>query len=256
MPCELSPHVLIFHHLTKTGGTSLRNALHALYGADGFVDVYAVEKQSEPWFRAWRDGIAPERWSRIRCIAGHQAGALIPLLDGPRAFSIVRDPVERVVSLYSYLTARYDAGIARNPAAVAIRARGWTLADIYRYAEEAPPELQVFFNGQTRAIAEPAGLQPLPFAPVAPADVPHAVASLERTLDAHYRLGAQERHAASVARFARELGWGDLRTGRDNVTASRPAVDDLPAGVAASILAYNQLDAALHARALREIDEP
>jgi hypothetical protein len=247
--------MLIFHHLTKTGGTALRYALGAFYG-EAFVELYETEERSRAWFRAWLDAVRPAEWARIRCIAAHHAGFLLPLLDEPpRVFTLVRDPVERVVSYYAYITGRLDAGVAFHPTAAAIRERGWTLVDIYRRADELHGDLLFgpFYNGQARAILASPGAAGLPFEPVAPEDVPLPVATLERTLDALYLLGAQERHAESVAMFAQAFGWGDLRTGRHNVTASRLAVAELPPGDVAMIRAFNQVDAALHARALRSV---
>jgi hypothetical protein len=246
--------VLIFNHVPKTSGATLGYSLRRLYGPDAVIALYGIERRRDAWFREWFATIPSRARSRLQCVAGHEVALLVPLLDEPpRIFSLLRDPVDRAISLYTFLTTRYDAGIDMSPAAADIRERGWSLADIYRNADTAPPRLADFFNAQVRRLTLPYRIDRFPFAPIAPADVPDDMTQLQQTLDAFYTLGVQERHDASVARFARTFGWGDLRTDMANVTPGRCAVTDLPADVVDLIRSYNQLDIALHERAMREV---
>jgi hypothetical protein len=85
-----------------------------------------------------KDGLG-DRFLWLRAVAGHDANYLLPLLDGrpAAAFTVVREPVDRVLSRYYFLS--------RTPS--------WTLEDLYlgRWDKQIPG----FFSGQAKTLLEP-----------------------------------------------------------------------------------------------------
>lgn len=94
-----APH-LIFVHIPKAAGSTLKRILryrHARAEAV-FLDVDREEEQ----LQALRD-MAPAARSRVRILGGHHPYGLHEYFSEPSAYiTAVRDPVQRVVSLYRY----------------------------------------------------------------------------------------------------------------------------------------------------------
>ncbi len=239
------------------------------YPGGKLLQVYDRSDRSAPEptpqaFAAYLAALDPERWEQVLCLAGHSVNFAIPVLTEPfRVFTIVRDPVERVVSLFHYLKGRDGFGERGGLAGQLIRNRGWSLADIYRNFGGAVPiekgEHQLFagfFNGQARTILAPHfPTDRVRMGEGRPESPPGLMEGLDWVLSEHYLLGSAARYEASVARFAAEFGWHDTTVMRDNVTEGRPELDDLPGEVLEMVRAYNALDDELHQRALAELAE-
>jgi hypothetical protein len=94
---------LIFMHLPKTAGSSFRDALGPLYPSVERIYLYhpeglkgAIEPEGFP-------DVPVERRARLRFVAGHMRYGLHEHVPRPsRYVTIVREPVDRVVSLYHH----------------------------------------------------------------------------------------------------------------------------------------------------------
>jgi hypothetical protein len=85
---------LIHLHLPKTGGTSQRFVLYDLYGKD---DIFWFGIDDEPKSSFVYEQVAP-----FRVLGGHKPIDFYPAEFDALYTSVVRDPVSRVASLYSY----------------------------------------------------------------------------------------------------------------------------------------------------------
>jgi len=94
---------IIFLHLPKTGGTTLVNMLHQKYGLQQSQLIYG-DKDSQ--LRQALD-------NQIEFLHGHFSFQLIELLREHDYFSatLLRDPVERVISRYVHLQYSEDANL-------------------------------------------------------------------------------------------------------------------------------------------------
>lgn len=254
----------IFDHIPKTAGASLRMVVKANYSPTELLETYGAAFEPE-WHRVWWLSFSERERERTRCIAGHTAAHLIPLLDRPfKAFCILRDPVERVVSLYHYLLQRNEDMTRRTPGrgeptpGEIIHRNEWSLADVFERLSGKGTEtgLWAFFNGQVRHIAGPyRSTAPLELSPgVSPQGEEYRDLAVE-TLSRHYVVGVQDRVEASVERFAEVFGWDQVFTAVENVTESRPMVDELDEALRVLILEHNRLDADLYAHFADAFDE-
>ena len=258
MPREL----VIFQHMPKTAGTSLRKAMLGEYAAGEAVLLYSAEESTggpplrQPAeYREWYRTLDPERRERMRLVASHSANCLTRFVDRPfRVVSLLRDPVDRVASLYSFFkwqTTRDDRPEWERGVGDELVARGWSLADIYLNLGGGGPAssplhhaFAEFFNGQARTVLKPWDEDSALGYWVGQPD--EALSLKQRALDLLFRqyvVGVQERYEQSLELFARSFGWGDLAVHRLNVREPEPLDPETRELVAA----HNEIDAELHA---------
>lgn len=256
--------VAIYHHIAKTGGTSLRRVVRANYKGKALLEWYGPNRGSVAWWQTHYHALPPERKAAIQCIAAHSAHYIIPVIDRPfRVFTLVRDPVDRVVSLYYFVRGLAAHGKGKGAEmGRALESLGWDLEAIYRHLGEqdglTPEQIRLFapfFNGQSRAILGPhLDTATMPFVPGVPETLASFQITLRETLDAHYVLGLTERYNQSVQYFARIFGWRRIFFQRKNPTKKRPRLDELPSELIETIRAFNALDAWLHDYARRYLE--
>lgn len=274
--------LLIHTHIPKTGGTTLHQLISANYQPNEVIHTESLEVapasapvagSSNPHSRlalAWREyysSLPPEEKRRVRCFSGHQAPLLIDAIrDRPlRAFCMLREPVDRVVSSYLFWIWAADRLPPADPSVqilAAMRKRGWGLGDLYRELGGSSAHLAkleelderavaalllTFFNGQTRHLRlADAGEMPLDTDNTALRGYrDRAVATLSET----YVVGTQDRFSQSLRLFADSFGWrtlfepraneGRLRGGRREAEISDETLS--------LIRSYNQVDVELHA---------
>jgi len=127
--------LLIFHHIQKTAGSSLANIIRENYAADEILGVFP-NQFSVDWYRKFYDSLSSERKISVRCIAAHSAHFIIPTLIEKQhpfqAFSLLRDPVYRAMSLYHFCKKRAFVGQARGAQkGRKIYELNWKIEDIY-----------------------------------------------------------------------------------------------------------------------------
>jgi hypothetical protein len=255
--------VVIYHHIAKTGGTSLRKVVQANYRGKALLELYGPNRGYVDWYERYYSSLSPKRKASIQCIAAHSAHYIIPVIDRPfRVFTLLRNPVDRVISLYYFtrILAKQGAGKG-SEMGIMLDTLGWNLADIYinaglkgRIAPEQRPLLAPFFNGQSRAILGPhLDATVMPFEQGEPAVMDVFQTTLNDVINRHYELGITESYETSVRYFARIFRWRRVFFQHKNQTKNRPKVEDIPIDVREMILSFNQMDATLHQKAERTL---
>jgi hypothetical protein len=215
---------VVFVHVPKTGGMTLASILArqfraaAAYQLEGPLTAARQELRRLPL----------ERLRNLRLVGGHVPFGLHECLPRPaRYVTLLRDPVERLVSVYYYGRLRPEWPIHRQ-----IHDRGWTLDDFI--ASDAAAE---FHNQQTRMLAGGDGLD----------DAPGALERALEHLGQHFPFaGLMERFDESVLLYREVLGWGAVHYRPENINRGRPRGPQIPAATAAAIERRNALDRALY----------
>jgi len=214
--------VLVFLHIPKTAGTTLRRIIRRQYPRG---TVWETDSNYFP-------PLSPEQYARLRVVQGHVMYGLHEQLPRPvRYITVLRHPVERTLSAYYYVRRR-----PKDP----LHALAHRLSPDEFSAEAGPHAL----NYQTRFLSgQPADLSA--------ATLPLAL----RNLDEHIAFGLDSRFDESLLLFRRLLGWGSVHYRRENVTRGRPRGDEVEARVIAAIERQNPLDMELYAHAERRLEE-
>jgi hypothetical protein len=226
--------LVVFQHIRKTGGTSLRHLIYSNRGASSYEMLFVPAQPSHlaDWFRTAYDSLGAKR-DHLVGAAGHSANFLIPLVKRPVvALTIVRDPVEWAVSRYSFFA----------------RKRSWSLEDLYGIGGRQPlKKLRRFSNAQSKSL-----LAPHHDTTTLPTLSDHVDAQrwrrrLFELVDRVYLVGLQERFLQSVELFAQRLGWSTLypASTRINWARTRESVD---ATLGEAVRRYNWLDEELYRR--------
>jgi len=213
---------LIFLHVPKTAGLTLRSIIRRQYPPGVIVDAPPTGLVE----------MTAEERARVRVILGHVPFGTHSQMSVPaRYVTMLRNPVDRVVSLYYHLL-----GKPQNLHHPWVRGRS-----LEEYAASAHPQAM---NHQTQLLSgHTAGLEA------------GSLDAARQTLLHHVACcGVNERFDESLLLFKHALGWRNVFYLRENVSSVRPALSAIPASTIRVIERNNELDAELYSFAARQLD--
>lgn len=218
---------LVFLHIPKTGGISLRELFLRASGGPSFRIIHPIDDLER--LRA-----KPEEFrAQVRLVEGHLYYGVHELLPNPCLYAtMLRDPVERVLSYYSFVREyrghHLYAQVAGMSLGECLRARLTIETDNFMVrALTSIRNVHVEYGRVTRAMLDEAAANLETFAAV----------------------GLTERFDESVAMFARVVGWGEVRARRLNATKQRVRREELSEEDLALVREHNALDIELYGRA-------
>jgi hypothetical protein len=219
---------LLFLHIPKTAGVSIRHLLLGLYpGPTTFI-------RGAPEHREFFLKSREER-ETYRVVGGHFRFGLHLLFDTPsRYLTFLRDPVERVISHFAYVQRE-----AQHPQHARVTASNMSLEQWVRNGSDGgcSDNLQIR-NLTTRSETE------VPFKGTTRQMLDEAKRVLSERIDF---LGITERYEGSIRFFGERLGWPQPAViERLNVSPNRPAAADIATSTRAAILDHNALDIELY----------
>jgi Sulfotransferase family len=239
----------LFLHIPKTGGTTLTNCIYRhrksddyyeseegrlvdgiYYYPGGFHKEAPIGKEAAPVFSAKATRAVVRR--DVRAVVGHFSFGIHAHIDRPSTYvTLLRDPVERVVSLYHSCCAYHwphegDAQLQKDDAG---------LEDFVRRLSCREAD-----NDQTRRIS---GLEP-EFGGCSSSTLAKAKDNLRR----HFAVvGLTECFDETLILIQRTLGWDHVPHYVPSlVNRERPTQADLPKTSIAAVLERNQLDVELY----------
>lgn len=216
--------LLIFLHLPKTAGSTMDLILERQYGRNGIVKLFDSFFGEE--LATWPQN----RFEQVRVITGHFSFGVHDYLPGPASyFTILRDPVERVISHYYY--------VRRNPHHYLFPlAQKVSLQDYVIACRDVEPN-----NDQTRLLAGKDLLRS--DGKCRPEMLPVA----QENLCKHFHIiGLTEDFDRSLILMKKAFGWHNPYYRRQNVSRDRSRKTELPLEALTTIQKYNDLDIQLY----------
>jgi len=228
----VSEPTVVFLHIGKTGGTTLRRVLRRQYTESEMMVVRARARPREETLADFAELPEAER-ARPRLILGHTVFGLHELVPRPSTYiTLLRRPVSLVLSQYGFV--RRTPGHRHHQAAQGMGLEEYLASGL----------AQEMNNSQTRALA---GAVDVPYGE----NPPELLELAKRNVEEHFRVvGLTERFDESLVLFGLAFGWSRLSYVRANVASKR--VVPSPAGLA-EIERLNALDLELYDWAERRL---
>lgn len=243
MPDVTQDKTLIFFHIWKTGGQTLRSILRRNFPKD---TCYSMNVGGNPQCVDEFRRLPEKKRGKIRYLDGHIPFGLHEYLPHSSTYiTLLRDPVSRVISEY-YSVIRSP----NHPAYDEITSKNISLQDYAR--REVPPGVP---NVQTRCISG------VLWGDLLDRPTPQSGNILEiakTNLREHFLLvGLSERFDESLLLLRRALGWRikDILYSKRNVGRNRPSKDEITNDTLKLIESYNQMDIELYAWAKQMFEE-
>jgi hypothetical protein len=218
--------LLVFVHIQKTAGKTLRQIFYRQFprGHTRLVRNYFVAPEVS---RKVIEGLAADRSHDLRVVHGHILfWPDVEWPEGTQFLTMLRDPVERVISHYFWLRARSSR--------------------FRKTLEEALLAGSIKDNLQTRVLAA----QMPPFGETTDEMLEDALRGLKRLTV----VGLTERFDESFVLATRMLGWRRMLYRKENVTPDRKSTDEISPKVIELIKKYNALDIELYRSASKRFE--
>jgi hypothetical protein len=228
------PPTVIFLHVGKTAGATMRRALRRQFPRDRVMEVRAPDVEPGRLRRdgavAWFAALPEAERARPRLIMGHMTYGLDAFVPRPsRYVTLLREPIALVRSQEAHVR-RHEGHLLHD------RAKAYP--DLVAYVESGI-SLEMD-NSQTRAYA---GDTTTPFGACTPAMLDRAKANLEGFAVA----GVTERFDDSLVAMIRAFSWDRVRYVTTNVDPSRGRRAPLTDRELEVVRAHNALDLELYA---------
>jgi len=219
---------LIFLHLPKTAGSTLRPIIDRHYAAEVICKLDVLPRDLEMFL-----GLPEQTRSKIRVLEGHLQFGLHEHLSVPVDYvTMLRDPVDRMISMYYWI-------LGNQKHILNSVVKSMSLADF------AGSGFEITANHQTRLIS---GLMQNFSA--------DALSVAKNNLTSHITaFGLNEKFDESLILFKSLLGWKRVFYVRRNVTKNRPRRDEPPDSTIQVIKNHNALDIELYEFARNRFDE-
>lgn len=229
---------VLFLHIPKTGGTTLRSIISRQYPANS---TYEIANPINEHIIDFREMSAAERL-RFKVMQGHMSYGLHEFMSHDYAYiTMLRDPLRRVVSDYAFVTSNKLHPLYE-------RVKDMSFGDYISSGMTGQLE-----NGQTRLIAgdcETGDIGIPTVRPIGEGDFQRACENLER----HFPVvGLLERFDESLLLMRETLGWRQPFYVRENVTVknAKPRLNTKDLQIARE---QNEFDIKLYAYAVERLN--
>ena len=243
---SLEDDTLVFMHLPKTGGTALRASLLRAFDTSATALIYPSTDLDASMTRAEFVSLSREALDRLRLVMGHFQFGIHEQIGRPSRYAtIIRDPVDRVVSLYYHY---------RNLPGIRFGGKGHRERLRMRLTRTSMEDW--VFQGDRRtadnvAIRNITGRGDVPFGQCTDGLFDEAMERIDRHFIA---LLATERMSEGAILMSRIIERDLPQVGVENANPKRPALEELDPSVIERVRELNRYDLRLHQLALGRLE--
>jgi len=217
---------LIFLHIPKTAGLTLLNIIQRQYDTSS-IHFHVGDPKYVHKFKE----IPESQRSDIKVLPGHLPFGMHKYLPQPSVYvTLLRDPIERVISQYYSVRSRREHAMYSEANRKSLKEL--LLSGLYQRLD----------NFQTRMLAGIPGMQ-CEYGACTPEIFDTAKKNLS---DSFSVVGLTERFDETLVLLKRVFGWKNLLYTKKNVTEKRPSKEDISNDTLQAILKYNELDIELY----------
>jgi hypothetical protein len=247
---------IIFLHIPKTAGSTLRKVITRQYGADETLKCY-YQKQGLSLREALDEikALPKEQAARIKIVLGHIGFGVHEYLPWPCSYiTILRDPIDRVISGYYHIlrdsSHKFQAQVQR------MSLKEYVSSDLLRSEATRVNAVNAMDNGQTRLLAGN-----VVEAEMSGEGVEYGgcdgemLERAKKNLREHLVVGLSERFDESLMLMKRVLGWSSIYYVKANVGWNRTRKEEITRDTLRCIEKYNELDIELYRYASEMFDE-
>ena len=231
------PGALVFLHIPKTGGRTLSQVILRQYDPGS---VFTIGLPVDKSIREFKN-LPENRRAQIRLLEGHMPFGLHTYLPHPSTyFSFMRDPVDRVVSIYYYIVSTPQHYLHER-----LTARKMSFEDFINAGMTTEVD-----NGQTRLLSGE-GFS-LPYGEC----TSELLDAARRNIESNFCLvGITERFDQALLVLRRIFSWRNAYYVKKNVAKNRPMRSAISAESIRAIEANHELDLQLYDWVKRRFDE-
>jgi hypothetical protein len=227
-----SNEAVIFLHLPKTAGTTLNRLIEWEYPLS---QMYSVDPVLFEWSAAHLRRLPKRRLLKTRMFKGHMLFGLHEALPQPATYiTVLRDPVERVLSAFYYMRS-----YKLHPLYWKFRRENWTIEQFVERSTRDNVQCKIIAGADYHA-------------PCTEEVARKALDNLTRFFSV---VGLSERFEESLALMKLRFGWELKSYSSFNVTRSRPKRDELARATLDLIAEKNSFDVALYKWATKLFEE-
>ncbi|SDC82643.1 MULTISPECIES: sulfotransferase family 2 domain-containing protein [unclassified Candidatus Frackibacter] len=236
--------LLIFMHMPKTAGTTLGQIFRKQYAnqvCGGGAQKDTIGKLS---------ALSDAEINKLKCIWGHIPFGIHNYFKRPYIYiTMLRDPVERIISMYYYLY--------HNTKIKWINGLSFKEFLSIKSLKPKIENLQTrFLSWESRIINYKRTEKNLTsFMLDSNQGEPNLERAKKNINDYFAIVGITELFDESISLIKRELGWDDIDYTKKNVNSNRPAKDQLPVEIISMIKEKNKLDIELYDYAKKKLED-
>ncbi len=93
-------NAIVFNHIPRTGGTTLRIILNKIYGEG---NVFFIKSKDIGSSVREFSNMSPKERNRYKVISGHGSNLFLDMIENPFRICVLREPVSMFISQYFYL---------------------------------------------------------------------------------------------------------------------------------------------------------